>query len=182
MRACTQVRIGNGGGFGFLERSDRLPEAWAKAGLTFDNFLDWFSQSNGWHHTEHGDVQVLGKMSNSVHILMRYTRYRKDGSEIGRYQTVRVLCKSDRRWGVRARATVTLDSESPSGSRRTEQKQRTDVLSVGKIKNEQTSTHHRRGSSVVSEVAEHSVSRFGWNPLGQKTETNELSFGNQLLR
>ena len=108
------VQIDNKGRIHCPERADKVPQQWAKAGLTFENFFDRFSQATGWHRSDVESPQVLGKMRNSVHVLVRYTRYREDGSKLGSYQSVRVLQKADGRWGVRARATVTLESfDSP---------------------------------------------------------------------
>ena len=58
-----------------------------------------------WDHSAWDRREVIHAGADKVHIDTRFTRYRKDGSVIGGFDSVYVLTKEDGHWGVKIRSS-----------------------------------------------------------------------------
>lgn len=58
-----------------------------------------------WHHSAWERRNVIHAGSDKVHIDTRFTRYRKDGSVIGSFDSVYVITCEDGHWGVKIRSS-----------------------------------------------------------------------------
>ena len=56
-----------------------------------------------WDHSAWERRAVIHAGEDKVHIDTRFTRYRKDGSVIGGFDSIYVITKEDGHWGVKAR-------------------------------------------------------------------------------
>lgn len=65
----------------------------------FDNFLAGV-RSDGWHHTRWDKVEAVFCTEAKVHVAVDFTRYREDGSVIGRYFSLYVVTCQDGHWGI----------------------------------------------------------------------------------
>jgi hypothetical protein len=59
----------------------------------------------GWHHTKWDTREVIQNGVNKIHIAVQFTRYREDGSVIGKYDSFYIVTKKDGRWGIQARSS-----------------------------------------------------------------------------
>ena len=58
-----------------------------------------------WDHSAWARRQVIHAGDDKVHIDTRFVRYRKDGSEIGGFDSIYVVTREDGHWGVKARSS-----------------------------------------------------------------------------
>lgn len=58
-----------------------------------------------WDHSEWERREVIHAGADKVHIDTRFTRYRKDGSVIGGFDSVYVITLEDGHWGVKIRSS-----------------------------------------------------------------------------
>jgi hypothetical protein len=58
-----------------------------------------------WDHSEWERRDVIHAGPDKVHIDTRFTRYRKDGSVIGGFDSVYVITREDGHWGVKIRSS-----------------------------------------------------------------------------
>jgi len=58
-----------------------------------------------WDHSAWGRREVIHAGPDKVHIDTRFTRYRKDGSAIGGFDSVYVITREAGRWGVKIRSS-----------------------------------------------------------------------------
>ena len=58
-----------------------------------------------WDHSAWKRRQVVHAGPDKVHIDTRFVRYRKDGSEIGGFDSLYVVTCEDGHWGVKARSS-----------------------------------------------------------------------------
>jgi hypothetical protein len=61
--------------------------------------------AQGWHHRGWDRRNIIHSGDDKVHFDTRFTRYREDGSVIGRYDSLYVVNKQDGHWGVQARSS-----------------------------------------------------------------------------
>lgn len=61
--------------------------------------------ATGWHHSAWIDRTVVQCGRGKIHFATTFARYRKDGSELARYQSLYVMEEVEGRWGVRARSS-----------------------------------------------------------------------------
>jgi hypothetical protein len=59
----------------------------------------------GWHHSAWVHRKVVQSSADKVHIDVRFTRYREDGSEIATYDSMYVVTLQDGHWGFQARSS-----------------------------------------------------------------------------
>jgi hypothetical protein len=59
----------------------------------------------GWHHTKWDTREVIQSGDNKIHIAVQFTRYRKDGTVIGRYDSFYIVTKKEDRWRIQARSS-----------------------------------------------------------------------------
>ena len=64
-----------------------------------------FVRATGWHRTEWDRREVVQVGERKVHIAVRFTRYREDGSVIGTYNSLYIVTKRNGRWGIQARSS-----------------------------------------------------------------------------
>ncbi len=65
----------------------------------FENFLGTVS-SDGWDHTKWDRTQVVFATQGKAHVAVDFTRYRNDGSVIGKYFSLYVVTCKDGHWGI----------------------------------------------------------------------------------
>ncbi|HEX2593042.1 MAG TPA: hypothetical protein VHL34_16195 [Rhizomicrobium sp.] len=58
-----------------------------------------------WDHSAWERRAVIHAGDDKVHIDTRFTRYRKDGSVIGGFDSIYVITKENGRWGVKCRSS-----------------------------------------------------------------------------
>ncbi len=73
-----------------------------------NNPMDLFERlkrEDGWHHSAWNARTAVQRNDVKVHMAVKYTRYRADGSVIGVYESLYVLTLKDGRWGVQLRSS-----------------------------------------------------------------------------
>jgi hypothetical protein len=69
------------------------------ADYDFSHFYDKTSK-DGWHHTEWDKTEVVYETAGKAHVAVDFTRYREDGSVIGRYFSLYIVTCQDGHWGI----------------------------------------------------------------------------------
>lgn len=59
----------------------------------------------GWDHSEWERRNIIHAGPDKVHIDTRFTRYRKDGSVIGGFDSIYIVTLQDGHWGVKIRSS-----------------------------------------------------------------------------
>ena len=75
----------------------------AEYATAFD--FDALKRTAGWHHSAYDYKKIVQSSDNKVHVAVRFTRYRADGSKIASYEAVYVVTRVDGRWGIQARSS-----------------------------------------------------------------------------
>ena len=97
-----------------MEREMHFPHARIAVGtiVTYaasgSNPLDLFERlqrEDGWHRSAWISRDIVQGDGNKVHVAVRYTRLRRDGSVIGDYDSLYVLTRLHDRWGIQARSS-----------------------------------------------------------------------------
>ena len=97
-----------------MERQMHFPHARIAAGTiaTYaapgSNPLDLFERlqrDDGWHRSQWISKAIVQGDGKKVHVAVRYTRVRLDGSVMGDYDSLYILTHRDGRWGVQARSS-----------------------------------------------------------------------------
>ena len=65
----------------------------------FDHFYRRTSR-DGWHHTVWDKTAVVYATEGKAHVAVDFTRYRADGSVIGRYFSLYVVTCQNGHWGI----------------------------------------------------------------------------------
>jgi len=76
-----------------LNKGDMTPERFTTGALA------------EWDHSAWDRREVIHAGPDKVHIDTRFTRYRKDGSVIGGFDSVYVITREDGGWGVKIRSS-----------------------------------------------------------------------------
>lgn len=63
------------------------------------------SLGDGWHHSGWDRRDVIHAGVDKVHFDTCFTRYRADGSVIGRYDSIYVVTNENGHWGVKLRSS-----------------------------------------------------------------------------
>ena len=58
-----------------------------------------------WDHSKWERRNVIHAGADKVHFDTRFTRYRKDGSVIGGYDSIYIVTKENGHWGIKARSS-----------------------------------------------------------------------------
>ena len=58
-----------------------------------------------WDHSAWERREVIHAGADKVHIDTRFTRYRKDGSVIGGFDSIYIVTRQDGRWGIQGRSS-----------------------------------------------------------------------------
>jgi hypothetical protein len=61
--------------------------------------------ATGWDHSAWDHRRVVHASPAKVHLDVQFTRYRSDGSVIGRYPAVYVVVCEEERWGIQCRSS-----------------------------------------------------------------------------
>lgn len=64
-----------------------------------------FAEQTGWSRSAWGERRVVQVGPDKVHVAVRFTRFRADGSAIASYESLYVITRVDGRWGVQARSS-----------------------------------------------------------------------------
>lgn len=64
-----------------------------------------YLRSTGWHRTDYDDFRFIHTSEDKVHLDVAFARYRKDGSQIGRWRSLYILTKENQRWGIKFRSS-----------------------------------------------------------------------------
>ncbi len=62
-------------------------------------------KTKGWHHSAFDYKKIIQSSKDKVHVAVRFTRYREDGSKIASYEAVYVVTHHNGHWGVQARSS-----------------------------------------------------------------------------
>ena len=60
---------------------------------------------DGWHHSVWDERTPIHVGENKVHLKVKFSRWRKDGSLIGRFETIYIVTLQDGHWGIQARSS-----------------------------------------------------------------------------
>ena len=77
-----------------------LPAAGERSPALFDALA-----ATGWHHSAWISREVVQAGEDKVHVAVEFARYRADGSELARYQSLYVVTREAGRWGIRGRSS-----------------------------------------------------------------------------
>ncbi|HEY5635723.1 MAG TPA: hypothetical protein VIS77_02390 [Burkholderiales bacterium] len=58
------------------------------------------TEADGWHHTKWDRTEVVFATEGKAHVAVDFTRYREDGSVIGRYFSLYIVTCQDGHWGI----------------------------------------------------------------------------------
>ena len=61
--------------------------------------------ATGWHHSAWLSREVVQTGEDKAHVAVEFARYRADGSELARYQSLYVVTRENGRWGIRGRSS-----------------------------------------------------------------------------
>ena len=72
-----------------------------------DSYLRDFRSRAGseWHHSTWDSRNAIAASEDKVHIDAQFTRYRADGSALGRYRSLWVVSRIDGRWAAQLRSS-----------------------------------------------------------------------------
>lgn len=93
--ACNfpHVRLASGTVTVWQERGDyKLADFRARAG-------------DGWVRSQWDERTPIHVGPDKVHLKVEFSRWRADGSLIGRYQTIYIVTRQDGHWGIQARSS-----------------------------------------------------------------------------
>jgi hypothetical protein len=76
-----------------------------KAGLRDPTKVFAPLEKEGWHHSVWEHRNIIQASDTKVHVDTQFTRFRKDGSKLGVYESLYVLTKEEGRWGVKLRSS-----------------------------------------------------------------------------
>jgi len=60
---------------------------------------------DGWHESRWDERTVIQAGGDKVHLAVQFSRWRADGTLIGRYRSIWIVTRADGRWGVQARSS-----------------------------------------------------------------------------
>ena len=69
------------------------------------DFFERFAAEHGWACSRWDYRRAVQSCGDKVHFAVQFTRYRFDGSVIGRYPSLWIVTLRDGRWGVEARSS-----------------------------------------------------------------------------
>jgi hypothetical protein len=62
-------------------------------------------RESGWDRTAWTRRRIIHISDSKVHVDTEFTRYRKDGSVLGRFESLYILTKEQGRWGIKMRSS-----------------------------------------------------------------------------
>jgi hypothetical protein len=60
---------------------------------------------DGWHRSTWDERTPIHVGENKVHLKVKFSRWRKDGSLIGAFETIYIVTRLEGRWGIQARSS-----------------------------------------------------------------------------
>lgn len=60
---------------------------------------------DGWHESRWDERTVIDASPDKVHLAVQFSRWRADGTLIGRYRSIWIVTRVDGKWGVQARSS-----------------------------------------------------------------------------
>ena len=60
----------------------------------------------GWDHSAWARRRIVHISDSKAHVDTEFTRYRKDGSIIGSYESLYVVTRENGRWGIKLRSSL----------------------------------------------------------------------------
>lgn len=82
-----------------IGRNGNLSRYETPADYDFSHFYGPTSR-DGWHHTAWDKTEVVFATEGKAHVAVDFTRYREDGSVIGRYFSLYIVTCRDGHWGI----------------------------------------------------------------------------------
>lgn len=67
--------------------------------------IDRLKREDGWRRSAWDERRLAQWNEEKAHFALSYTRYREDGSVIGKYESLYILTLKDGSWGVQARSS-----------------------------------------------------------------------------
>ncbi len=88
----------------------RVASGKVKVWQTAEEYLGAFDfktlqNKSDWHHSEFDYKKIIQSSPDKVHVAVRFSRYREDGSKIASYEAIYVVTNRDGHWGVQARSS-----------------------------------------------------------------------------
>ena len=89
----------------------RLSKGELKVWNTPENYFSDFKKRAGgeWSHSAFENAQLVGMSADKFHINVDVVRYRKDGTEIVRFQSLWVIACIDGHWAAQMRSSFASD-------------------------------------------------------------------------
>jgi len=85
----------------FRVMADGRVEVWSNS----ENLWRWFEKrtfNDGWNHSAFDSVTTEELTEKKFHVEVRFGRYRKDKSLIGKYRSLYIITFEKDRWGIKA--------------------------------------------------------------------------------
>ena len=60
---------------------------------------------DGWHHSEWDTLDVIAAEPGKVHLDVRFTRYRDDGSVLGEFRSLWIIAELGGQWAAQLRSS-----------------------------------------------------------------------------
>lgn len=60
---------------------------------------------DGWHRSTWDERAPIHVGKNKVHLKVKFSRWRKDGSLLGAFETIYIVTRQDGHWGIQARSS-----------------------------------------------------------------------------
>lgn len=60
---------------------------------------------DGWHHSKWDALDLIAAEPDKVHLDVRFTRYREDGTELGKFRSLWVIAEINGVWAAQLRST-----------------------------------------------------------------------------
>jgi len=91
--------------FPHVRIADRQVVVYEQAGNNPMDLFDRLKAADGWHRSEWVHRRPSLRNDHKLHMEVRYTRLREDGSVIGIYDSLYIATKLDGSWGIQARSS-----------------------------------------------------------------------------
>ena len=69
------------------------------------DLFDHLREQDGWQRSAWDSRRIAQQGPDKIHVDVRYTRYRGDGSTIGTYDSLYIATLTYGRWGIQARSS-----------------------------------------------------------------------------
>ncbi|HPU52830.1 MAG TPA: hypothetical protein PK359_14810 [Burkholderiaceae bacterium] len=80
-------------------------KVYAQAGSNPMDLFDKLKAEDDWSHSRWERRDLVQHNEIKAHYAVSYTRYRSDGSVIGAYESLYILTREERGWGILARSS-----------------------------------------------------------------------------